>query len=276
MPNKQQKTKSTAKRHFLGRRFLFVSDFDQTLSFDDSGVVISELLSIKEEAFKAKVKEIRKRNITQLGGELAYLFLYDPDYKNSVTRNILIKAGEKLRLKENVKELFKALETGIGGFEFRSYIVSACPKILIETSLKGVLPAERIFGTEFKFDDNGKIVDIERTGAGQGKVTFVDYLIDKHHVPREQVIYVGDGSSDLHVMLHVNVYGGFTIAVSPSPYLGHISKRTVLSENALAVIAPILENCLGYNEDQIKDFYTEIGHPIYEWNRAKTEWLTIA
>ncbi len=263
-------------RRIKGKRYLFVSDFDQTLSLDDSGMLLSQMINIKPETFLAKVKELRQRNITQLGGELAYLLVSDLEYKNRVNREILIKAGKVMRLKEDVKELFSVLEKGIKGIEFVSYVVSACPRLLIERSLEGILPKERIFGTDFIFDKEGRIIDIEKTAAGQGKVSIVDDLVEKEQIPREQVIYVGDGSSDLHVMLHINVYGGFTIAVSPSPYLGHISKRTVISENALSVLAPILEDCLGYKEQEIKEFYTEIGHPIYEWNRAKTEWLTIA
>jgi predicted HAD superfamily phosphohydrolase len=33
-------------------------------------------------------------------------------------------------------------------------------------------------------------------------------------VGHDRVVYVGDGSSDVHVMLHVNRLGGLTIAVS--------------------------------------------------------------
>jgi HAD superfamily phosphoserine phosphatase-like hydrolase len=257
------------------KKFLFVSDFDETISLDDSGVLISQMVSIEPEKFFKKVKEVRKRNIVQLGGELAYLLITDPDYKNRVKKDTLIKVGQMIRLHENAKELFNVLKKGIGDVKFVPYVVSACPRPLIEKSLEGIVPGHHIFGTDFKFDKDGKILDIERTAAGQGKVSIIDSLIEKEHVPRERVIYVGDGSSDLHVMLHVNVYGGFTIAVSPSPYLGHISKRTVLSQNALSVLAPILEHCLGYDEDKVKDFFSEIGHPVYEWSRAKTEWLTI-
>ncbi|MBS4015613.1 MAG: HAD-IB family phosphatase [Candidatus Latescibacteria bacterium] len=257
------------------KKYLFVSDFDETISLDDSGVLISQMISIKPETFFSKVKEIRKRNIVQLGGELAYLLITDPAYKNRVKKDTLIKVGQVMRLRNNVKELFKVLKDGIEDVKFTPYVVSACPKPLIVKSLENILPENQIFGTDFKFTSDGRILDIERTAAGQGKVSIIDLLIEKVHIPREQVIYVGDGSSDLHVMLHVNVYGGFTIAVSPSPYLGHISKRTVLSDNALSVLAPILEFCLKYDQNQIKDFFTEIGHPIYKWNRAKTEWLTI-
>uniref|UniRef100_A0A7V6CN74 phosphoserine phosphatase n=1 Tax=candidate division WOR-3 bacterium TaxID=2052148 RepID=A0A7V6CN74_UNCW3 len=260
----------------IRKKFLFASDFDQTLSYDDTGIVISLELGIPPERFLEKVKEIRERNITQLGGELAYLLAYDPEYKNKVTKALLLKIGERIRLKNNVDLLFKILQQGINNCEFVCYVISACPDLVIKRSLSKILPEENIFGTEFKYDEEGRIIDILKTAAGHGKASIIDYLVEKEHIPKENVIYIGDGSSDIHVMLHVNVYGGFTIAVSPSPYLGHISKRTVLSENALAVLCPILEDLFNYTEEEIKDFYTQLGHPIYEWNRAKLEWLTIA
>uniref|UniRef100_A0A7V4E4D8 phosphoserine phosphatase n=1 Tax=candidate division WOR-3 bacterium TaxID=2052148 RepID=A0A7V4E4D8_UNCW3 len=260
----------------IRKKLLFASDFDQTLSYDDTGILISLELGIPPEKFLNKVKEIRERNITQLGGELAYLLAYDPEYKNKVSKSLLLKIGEKVRLKANVDLLFKVLQEGINGCEFVCYVISACPDLVIKRSLSKILSEENIFGTEFKYDEEGKIVDILKTAAGHGKASIIDYLVEKEHIPRENVIYIGDGSSDIHVMLHVNIYGGFTIAVSPSPYLGHISKRTVLSENALAVLCPILEDLFNYTEEEIKDFYAQLGHPIYEWNRAKLEWLTIA
>jgi HAD superfamily phosphoserine phosphatase-like hydrolase len=263
------------KKLKIERRYLFVSDFDQTISLDDSGILISQEVGISPEQFLEKVKNLRRRNIVQLGGELAHLIVNDPDYQGKVTRETFFKVGRKIRLKDNVPELFKILTQGIEEFKFIPYVVSACPKPLIVKSLENILPEEQIFGTDFRFDKEDRVVEIERTAAGHGKVAILDMLVERVHVPREQVIYVGDGSSDLHVMLHVNVYGGFTIAVSPSPYLGHISKRTVLSENALAVLVPILEFYLNYNEQEIKAFFNEIGHPIYKWNRAQTEWLTI-
>ena len=54
-------------------------------------------------------------------------------------------------------------------------------------------------------------------------------------------IYVGDGSSDVHVMLHVNNRDGFTIAVSENQQLARIAKSTVLSDDASSVLVPILE-----------------------------------
>lgn len=42
---------------------------------------------------------------------------------------------------------------------------------------------------------------------------------------------MGDGSSDVHVMLHVHRIGGLTIAVSENRYLAPIARRTILSDD---------------------------------------------
>jgi hypothetical protein len=49
---------------------------------------------------------------------------------------------------------------------------------------------------------------------------------------------MGDGSSDLFVMLHVNTREGYTIAVSEAKFIGRVAKRTVLSDSALSVLVP--------------------------------------
>jgi predicted HAD superfamily phosphohydrolase len=43
-------------------------------------------------------------------------------------------------------------------------------------------------------------------------------------VGHNHLVYVGDGSSDVHVMLHVNRLEGLTIPVSGNKYLAQIAK----------------------------------------------------
>src|SRR5438552_15470286 len=52
------------------RQYLLASDFDQTLSFNDSGVVLSELLG--RPGFEEKVAGMARTRLVQQGGELAY------------------------------------------------------------------------------------------------------------------------------------------------------------------------------------------------------------
>jgi len=46
------------------------------------------------------------------------------------------------------------------------------------------------------------------------------------HLPvsHDRIVYVGDGSSDIHVMLHVNRLDGLTIAVSENRYITQIAR----------------------------------------------------
>ena len=48
------------------KHFLLASDFDQTLSFNDSGLVLSELLGVS--GFAAKVEGLARSNLVQQGG----------------------------------------------------------------------------------------------------------------------------------------------------------------------------------------------------------------
>lgn len=255
------------------KRYLFVSDFDRTLSVDDGGVILSAKLGISPKEFNIKIEEVRRRNITQLGGELAYLIVNDPSYKGKVTRKLLCETGRQTKLKSDVSELMQILSKGIADRVFYPYVLSAAPQEIAQESLKGVLAPDRIFGTQFKFDEDGVAVDIERTQAGQAKVATLDVLKVKEKIPRNRIIYVGDGESDVHVMLHVLSYNGYTISVSLAPYMGHICRRTVVSDNSLSVLIPIMEDILKYDEGQIRKFFEAHRHIIQEWNKAKTEWV---
>lgn len=61
-----------------------------------------------------------------------------------------------------------------------------------------------------------------RATAGYGKVARLEQLTEELGVPLNRVVYVGDGSSDIHVMLHVNRHDGFTVGVSESKHVAHI------------------------------------------------------
>ena len=51
------------------KRYLFASDFDQTLTFDDSGYVLSELVGIPTAEFERKAQGMAKLNLVQQGAE---------------------------------------------------------------------------------------------------------------------------------------------------------------------------------------------------------------
>src|SRR5258708_15744429 len=109
------------------REFLLLSDFDQTLSFKDSGQVLAEMMGISD--FHGHVRRLSDTHLVQQGGELAYLLVHDPAFKE-VRRENLRDAGKKVRLKNNIRMLSDLLQD-LDGTHFAFYVVSAGPhKIL--------------------------------------------------------------------------------------------------------------------------------------------------
>jgi len=121
--------------------------------------------------------------------------------------------GKRIRLKDNISRFTRSSTGGIDGFHFDFYVLSAAPVEVIQSALEGIVPENHIFGTEFKYNASGEIESLVRATAGYGKVTRLEQLEKELDIPADHVVYVGDGSSDIHVMLHVNRRDGFTIAV---------------------------------------------------------------
>lgn len=257
------------------KRYLFASDFDQTLSYNDSGYVLSELLGIPTEEFERKAQGMARLNLVQQGGELAYLLLHDPEFHDRVRPEHLREAGKRIRLKENIDVLDRVLEDGIPGYRFDFYVLSAAPVEVIQSALEGIVSADHIYGTQFRYHPSGEIAAIERVTAGYGKVATLDRIQSDLEISSDRVVYVGDGSSDVHVMLHVNRRDGFTIAVSENRHIAPIAKRSVLSTNALGVLIPILEEIVGWDRAEIRAFAEAQGFLIQEWDKVNTDVVTI-
>jgi HAD superfamily phosphoserine phosphatase-like hydrolase len=257
------------------KRFLFASDFDHTLTFNDSGYVLSEVLGIPPEEFERKARGMAKLNFVQQGAELAYLLLHDPMFRGRVRKEHLREVGKRIRLKQNIELLYRILANGIDGFRFDFYVLSAAPVEVIQSALEDLVPPDHVFGTEFRYTNDGHIETIVRSTAGYGKVAVVDQLQADLEVSPDHIVYIGDGSSDLHVMLHVNLRDGFTIAVSETKDVAQVAKRSVLGSNALSALVPILEEIVGWQRPAIRDFFESYGFSIQEWESIRTDWLTL-
>src|SRR5918996_5731019 len=257
----------------MKKHYLLASDFDQTLSFNDSGIVLSELLGLS--GFREKVTALSRLNLVQQGAELAYLLRHDPEYRR-VRREDLLEVGRRVRLKRNVALLARVLEDGIDGHRFDFYVISAAPEEVVLAALEGIVPPDHVIGTRFNYHpETGEIDSIVRVTAGYGKVAAVEQLRPKLSPPRGQIVYVRDGQSDIPVILHVNRGDGFTIAASEAREIAQIAKRTVISDDALSVLVPILEEIVGFGPSQIRALFERQGLVIQEWDRVRTDWLTI-
>ena len=255
------------------QQYLLASDFDQTLSFNDSGVVLAELIGVP--GFHDKVRGLAQINLVQQGAELSYLILHDPEFRR-VRSHHLIEAGKQIRLKHDVALFAKTLETLAEGYHFNFHVISAAPQEIIQSALEGIVPPENIHGTKFYYDpENSEVKAIVRASAGWGKVTVLEEIRAQLGISHDHIIYMGDGSSDLPVMMHVNQYDGLTIAVSDGEYITRIARRTVLSDNAMSVLIPVLEEVLRWDSSKIRRFFATQGLMLKEWGKTRTDLLTI-
>jgi len=259
---------TVAKKHFL-----LASDFDQTLSFNDSGVVLSELIEASD--FQSKVEGLAASNLVHQGGELAYLIRHDPEFRG-VRKEHLIEAGRRVRLRKDIPVLMEFLARGLEDSQFSFFVISAAPKEVVQSALDGIVPPDHIFGTELEFEPRtGEVRSIRRVPAGYGKVSVLEELEERLGTPPDRTIYVGDGSSDVHVMLHVNNRDGFTIAVSENKHLARIAKRTVLSDNAFSIVLPMLQHIAGWQTSEIRRLFETYGLSLLEWDKVSTDRITL-
>ena len=257
----------------MSKHYLVASDFDQTLSFNDSGLVLSELIGVS--GFQDKVDGLARSNLVQQGGELAYLIRHDPQFRG-VRREHLEETGRRVRLRHNIPALVDFLERGLDDYRFSFFVISAAPREVIQAALWGIVSPEHIIGTEFAYDADGEVQSIVRVPAGYGKVACLEELESRYGFAPDRTIYVGDGSSDVHVMLHVNNRDGLTIAVSENQQLARIAKRTVLSDDAFSVTVPILEQVAGWGVGEIRSLFESNGLRLHEWEKARTDRVIVA
>ncbi len=223
----------------MTKQFLLASDFDQTLSFNDSGVVLSELIGFH--SFDDKVKGLSEMNLVQQGAELSYLILHDPDFRK-VRREHLVETGKRIRLKNDVALFARALEN-LARFRYN--------------------------------EATGEVDSIIRASAGWGKITVLEELRAKLGISHDSIIYMGDGSSDIPVMMHVNQCDGLTIAVSEAKFITRVAKRTVVSDNAMSVLVPVLEKVLRWDSARIRRLFASYGLTLLEWDKMRTDRLII-
>jgi hydroxymethylpyrimidine pyrophosphatase-like HAD family hydrolase len=222
-----------------------------------------------------KVKGLGDINLVQQGAELSYLVLHDPDFRR-VRREHLVETGRRIRLKHDVALFARVLDNFGEENRFNFKVISAAPQEIVQSALEGIVPPDQIFGTRFRYNEaTGEVNSIIRAAAGWGKISVLEELRANLGISHDQIIYMGDGSSDLPVMMHVNQHDGLTIAVSGAKFISRVAKRTVLSANAMSLLVPVLERIMNWNSAEIRRFFGSYGLTLLEWDKMHTDILTI-
>ncbi len=246
------------------KAYLVASAFDRTLSLSSCGMALSENLGLSPRMFEDKIVSLHAQNLVQPGAELAYLLLHDAEYRARTRKADLVRAGHAILLKRNLRELATFLGSSIETYRFEFHVISALPQEMVSSALEGFVPADHIHGTRLLYDSSGQVEWTARVNTGHGKVTVLDSLQD---VARAGIIYIGGSSSDVHAMLYVNARQGLTIAASEDRSIAHIAQRTVLSDDALSLLLPILRDVIGWDTRRICTYLEGRGLTVYDWEQ---------
>ena len=209
-------------------------DFDKTLctkDMQDYGFIPS--LDLRPDEFWHKANEFGFG--AQMDGVLAYLYTMIEESKRKgmpLTREKLIDCGRSIELYDGVREWFDRINLygAAQGVQIEHYVISSGIKEIIEGS--GIAEKfTKIFACEFLYDENGCALWPKTAVNYTNKTQFV-YRINKgvldisndidlnrsmpddsKRVPFCNMIYIGDGLSDVPCMKMMKAYGGCAIAV---------------------------------------------------------------
>ena len=212
----------------------FLYDFDKTLCTTDmQDYAFIPSLGMTPAEFWAEANGFGRRN--RMDGILAYMYtmLREAARRNRpFTRTDLVEKGRSIVLFPGVEDWFRRInDFGAGqGVQVEHYIISSGLREIIEgSSISGEF--KEIYASEFYYDESGVPVWPKLAVNFTAKTQFV-YRINKgvldvsddktlndsmpddsKRIPFTNMIYVGDGLSDVPCMKMMRAYGGQAIAV---------------------------------------------------------------
>ena len=212
----------------------FLYDFDKTLCTTDmQDYAFIPSLGMTPKEFWAEANGFGRGN--RIDGILAYMYtmIREAEKRNRpFTREDLVEKGRSIVLFPGVEDWFRRINAfgEAQGVQVEHYIISSGLREIIEgSSISGEF--KEIYASEFYYDEAGKPVWPKLTVNFTAKTQFV-YRINKgvldvsddktlndsmpddsKRVPFTNMVYMGDGLSDVPCMKMMRAYGGQAIAV---------------------------------------------------------------
>ena len=212
----------------------FLYDFDKTLCTTDmQDYAFIPSLGMTPKEFWAEANGFGRGN--RIDGILAYMYtmIREAEKRNRpFTREDLVEKGRSIVLFPGVEDWFRRINAfgEAQGVQVEHYIISSGLREIIEgSSISGEF--KEIYASEFYYDEAGRPVwpklDVNFTNKTQFVYRFNKGVLDvsddktlndsmpddSKRVPFTNMVYMGDGLSDVPCMKMMRAYGGQAIAV---------------------------------------------------------------
>ena len=223
----------------------FLYDFDKTLCTTDmQNYAFIPSLGMTPAAFWAEANGFGRQN--RIDAILAYMYIMiqEADRRQlPFTRADLVEKGRDIRLFPGVEDWFGRINDfgWTQGVQVEHYVISSGLREIIEgSSISGAF--KEIYASEFFYDGSGRPVWPKLAVNFTAKTQFV-YRINKgvldvsddktlndsmpddsKRVPFKNMIYMGDGLSDVPCMKMMRAYGGQAIAVYQAENRGGVEE----------------------------------------------------
>ena len=212
-----------------------VYDFDKTLSTDDmQNFSFIPSIGMEPDKFWEDTKALSDK--TGMERILSYMYVMIEKCKEKgipLTKEFLNKLGKEVRLYDGVTTWFSRINSYAEelGVKVEHYIISSGNKEIIEgTSIAKEF--KEIYACEFLYDDNEIAIWPKVTINYTSKTQFlfriskgalnrtddvkVNSRLDSRRIPFENMMYLGDGLTDIPCMTLIKEKGGKSIAIYPA------------------------------------------------------------
>lgn len=225
--------------HPVYNRIAIVFDFDETLIPDDSFQVLLADFGIDPKIFKHEKTE----PLTEKGWDKylakAYRLIQASQQREKgerLTKQKIAEVGKKLRLLAGVPEMFDRLRDCVAkedtSIEIEFYLITGgFVEIAQNTSIAHHF--KKMWGCAFSYNEAGEIDFIKTQMTHTEKTRYLFYIskgidsdinkdliynyrdlpVNKLRIPLNQVIYVGDGTSDIPCFSVLNEHHGIAIGI---------------------------------------------------------------
>ncbi|MBF2046870.1 MAG: HAD family hydrolase [Leptolyngbya sp. IPPAS B-1204] len=213
-----------------------VFDFDDTLAPDTFDELIKRLGLDVNEFRQQHYEPLKEAGWDHVAARFYCLIQESKRRKEKITKDYLVQFGQDLQPFKDVTEMFDRLQQKVQELnpqiELEFYIITGgFAEVVRNTCIASYF--KKIWGCEFHYAENGEIEFLKRSishtektrylmhiasGAdqvdGDGRsFAYRDVSENQLHVPLSQMIYVGDGASDVPCFSVLNDEGGIAIGV---------------------------------------------------------------